>query len=192
MDRIFGDYIETPPEESEYLHLAFSPSLVPLRQRWRNNGLSADFLAQYLTGFYPHASSPHQTAYREELRETVSHIANELLENAMKYTDEASSYPVHLQLYLMPGDLRLYVTNSVTAAQALALQHFIHKMNNNSPEDFYMEQVEQAAADSSMRTSGLGLLAIREDFQAKLGWRFSAPEPGQQRVTTMAQFLVTP
>ena len=34
-----------PASECEYLTLAFSPTSAPLRSRWRNNGLSADFLA---------------------------------------------------------------------------------------------------------------------------------------------------
>ena len=37
----------------EYLTLVFSPVSVPLRSRWRNNGLSADFLGDYVTTFLP-------------------------------------------------------------------------------------------------------------------------------------------
>jgi hypothetical protein len=39
--------------ECEYLTLAFSPTSAPLRSRWRNNGLSADFLGDYVTTFLP-------------------------------------------------------------------------------------------------------------------------------------------
>ncbi len=61
----------------ESLLLRFSPSLLPLRQRWRNNGLSADFLADYVTTFFPKdegdpASAERQSAVRGGGRSATS------------------------------------------------------------------------------------------------------------------------
>jgi hypothetical protein len=48
---VLGNFIENLPPSQEYLILSFSPSSIPLKQRWRNNCLSADFLADYLSTF---------------------------------------------------------------------------------------------------------------------------------------------
>jgi hypothetical protein len=36
-------------DQGEYLKIGFSPTSIPIQQRWRNNGLSANFLADYLS-----------------------------------------------------------------------------------------------------------------------------------------------
>ena len=93
MIQIFGDFIEQPPSQ-EYLIIGFSPSSIPLKQRWRNNGLSADFLADYLTTFFPGNEDDPSTIERQaEIKSAVSYIANELLENAMKFNDANLGVP---------------------------------------------------------------------------------------------------
>lgn len=52
MTQIFGYYVDKPLSQDE-LSLRFSPSSIPIKDRWRNNGLSADFMADYLTAFFP-------------------------------------------------------------------------------------------------------------------------------------------
>ena len=53
MTQIFGPFTERKDDDSEYLKIGFSPTSIPIQQRWRNNGLSADFLADYLSTFFP-------------------------------------------------------------------------------------------------------------------------------------------
>ncbi|MEO1375658.1 MAG: hypothetical protein AAFW70_15360 [Cyanobacteria bacterium J06635_10] len=50
--QVFGDFVERP-QQDEHLTLGFSPSAIPIRKRWRNNGLSADYVANYLATFFP-------------------------------------------------------------------------------------------------------------------------------------------
>jgi hypothetical protein len=40
-------------DHCEYLTLSFSPFSAPIRSRWRNNGVSADFLGDYVITFLP-------------------------------------------------------------------------------------------------------------------------------------------
>src|SRR5579871_4378680 len=56
--------------QCEYLTLAFSPLSAPLRSRWRNNGLSADFLGDYVTTFLP---SDGNTAADESRLHEIKH-----------------------------------------------------------------------------------------------------------------------
>ncbi len=86
MEQVFGNYVEPRDEEQEqeYLAIGFSPTSLSIQERWRNNGLSADFLGDYLSTFFP-GDDQQARHKRREVRAGVSYIANELLENAMKY-----------------------------------------------------------------------------------------------------------
>jgi hypothetical protein len=53
MTEVFGHFVDIQNCHQEYLKINFSPTSVPLQQRWRNNGLSADFLADYISTFFP-------------------------------------------------------------------------------------------------------------------------------------------
>ena len=100
MIETFGNYVETNLENQEYLQIGFSPSSIPLQQRWRNNGLSADFLADYLSTFFP-GNDAKTLDKRAELMNAVSYVANELLENAMKfsYAPTKRSVSITMNLY---------------------------------------------------------------------------------------------
>src|ERR1700733_1666888 len=66
-------------DQCEYLTLAFSPTSAPLRSRWRNNGLSADFLGDYVTTFLPtNGPEPALAGRQNEIKHAVTYIANEL------------------------------------------------------------------------------------------------------------------
>ena len=84
MTQIFGDFIENPSSQ-EYLIIGFSPTSLPLQQRWRNSGLSADFLADYVSTFFPGGDTTALNR-KAEVKDAVSFVANELLENAMKFS----------------------------------------------------------------------------------------------------------
>ena len=51
--QIFGEFIDQFPPEHDSLELTFTPSSRPIKQRWRNNLLSAHFVADYLSSFLP-------------------------------------------------------------------------------------------------------------------------------------------
>ena len=51
--QIFGEFIQQFPPEKDSLELTFTPTSVPLKKRWRNNRLSAHFIADYFTTFLP-------------------------------------------------------------------------------------------------------------------------------------------
>ena len=85
MIRTFGHFIARKDGQGEHLKIVFSPTSLPIQQRWRNNGLSADFLADYLTTFFP-GDDRAVAECHAELKSAVSYVANELLENAMKFS----------------------------------------------------------------------------------------------------------
>ena len=190
MTQIFGDFISDLPTSEEYLIIGFSPSSMPLKQRWRNNGLSADFIADYFTTFFPGDPAPDKgISMKAEVKSAVSFIANELLENAMKFSDESSQYPVTIQLNLKSNNLVFWVTNSITSQQIEKLQTFIEDLTLGDPGDLFIRQLEK---EPSQGESGLGLLTMVNDYQAKLGWKFETvqTDPLTIAVTTMVQLKI--
>ncbi len=192
MIQILGDFIEQP-DSQEYLIIGFSPSSVPLKQRWRNNGLSADFLADYLTTFFPGNEDDPSTIERQaEIKSAVSYIANELLENAMKFNDETSEYPIDIKLHLQSDRVIFSVANSIAPQAVGKFQAYIQQLLTCEPSELYIQQLEKNAADESFTDSGLGLLTMLSDYTAKIGWKFKTvqKDPEVIAVTTMVQLRV--
>jgi hypothetical protein len=191
--QIFGNFIDDLPPSQEYLIVGFSPSSVPLKQRWRNNGLSADFLADYFTTFFPSRQSDRTESDRQaEIKSAVSYIANELLENAIKFNDETSQYPISIHLQLHNDRLVFLTTNSISAEAAEKFQAFIQELMTSDPNELYIHQLEKSAEDESNTISGLGILTMINDYLAEIGWKFETVQKETEviSVTTMVQLPV--
>jgi hypothetical protein len=173
-DEVLGVYDESPNIPHEYLTLAFSPLSAPLCSRWRNNGLSADFLGDYVLTFLPRDGGEPSTKLRlGELQHAVTYVANELLENAMKYHAQDRDVPISIHLDLTGECLSICVSNSITAEQAACYKSFIAELLKGDPGELLIERLEQGARyDKSDASSCLGLLTMISDYSAQLGWRF--------------------
>lgn len=190
MTQLFGDFESDLPVTEEYLIIGFSPSSIPLKRRWRNNGLSADFLADYLTAFFPGGPDDSPSAGRQaEVKSAVSFIANELLENAMKFSDETSQRPISIQLHLSPDRIVFVTTNTVSPKAVDKFQAYIQELTGSDPAELYIRQLEKNAADDTSSASMLGYLTMINDYMAKIGWKFETVEkdPEVITVTTMVQ-----
>ncbi len=173
MIEIFGDFIEHPPVGTEYLILGFSPSSASIKKRWRNNGLSADFVANYLSTFFGDSEDKQNpNHHKAESAHSVNYIANELLENAMKFSDSTSPHPTTLQIHLYEDSIILITTNGINPQQEIDLRAFIHQLSTSEPEELYLAEVEKNAQMVNSINSGLGYLTILNDYQGKLGWKF--------------------
>jgi hypothetical protein len=192
VQQILGDFIQKLPPSQEYLILSFSPGSIPLRQRWRNNCLSADFLADYLSTFF--LTNEHQQVNdkQAEVKSAVSYIANELLENAMKYGVEMSPFPISIQIHLNPDLIIFQLTNSIPTQHIEKFQIYIKTLLNCDPEELYIAQLEKNALDNNHGESSVGLLTMLNDYGAKLGWKFEvlSQESAEIAVTTMVQLAI--
>ena len=194
MKQIFGEYTEETVKSREFLKMGFAPNSTQLQQRWRNNGLSADFLADYLMTFFSiDENDPSSIQRVTELKGAVSYIANELLENSMKFHNPSDDYPITLEVKLYNDHLVLCVTNSISPPNILKFQSVIHDLEHMKPQELYVRQIKRASEDDS-NSSGLGLLTIIDDYQAKIGWKFETiqtQKPAKQiLVTTMVQLSI--
>lgn len=191
MTRIFGPFIERKDDRCEYLKIGFSPTSIPIQQRWRNNGLSADFLADYLSAFFPGDNQAAAEPYAE-FKSAVSYVANELLENAMKFSYAPSQHAISIAMYLESDAVSLYVTNSVDPHAVTLFQQAIARLLTEDIDTLYMEQLMHNAASDNEDGSGLGYLTMLHDYGVALAWKF-APSPQDAdvvTVTTMARLSV--
>jgi hypothetical protein len=191
MARIFGKFVERQGPGGEYLKIGFSPNAIPIQQRWRNNGLSADFIADYLSSFFP-GEDQASAARQAEIKGAVSYVANELLENAMKFNYALSKPAISIEMYLEVATIRLYVTNSVAPDAVLPFQHLIKRLLTEDPDDLYIERLTHNAEAGAEGNSGLGFLTMLNDYQAELGWKFTPveSETDLMLVTTMVRLTV--
>jgi hypothetical protein len=195
MTQIFGDFSEELPVGQEGLTIVFSPTSVPLKQRWRNNGLSADFMADYFATFFPgDDEATTETDTQAEVKSAVSFIANELLENAMKFNDETAPHPISIKLQMHNDKLLFVATNSVNSHAVTKYQAFIKELTTCDPSELYISQLEKNAEQESEGDSGLGLLTMINDYFAQIGWKFETVQKDSEAltVTTMVQLRVKP
>ncbi len=172
----FGDVSSTIPQSDEYLTLTFSPRSSGRNQRWSNYGLSADFLGDYFAAFFPGDAIPDSKINRRDtVKATVSFIANELLENAVKYTDRTTDHPITLSLHLYPDSLIFHATNRTSPQQAQQYQRFIQDLVDSDLETVYSQQLEKTAMGDG--GSCMGLLTIMSDYGARIHWTFQTVNP---------------
>ena len=201
-NQIFGDFIEKLPPSKEYLILRLSPSSVSLKQGWQNICLSADFLADYLTTFFHTSEDDARATFRQaEIKSSVSYIANELLENALKFNNNALSYPISIQIHLYNKKIVFLATNTINSQTLENFKSYINQLMTLDPTELYIQQLEKNAEDETINKSGIGLLTLINDYRAKLGWKFEIvqkePEVNSQSLisvdiaaTTMVQLTL--
>lgn len=173
--QIFGNFTDEIPDSREYLTISFSPDSSPRKQRWRNYGLSADFLGDYFAAFFPGDTAPDSKInQRDTVKAAVSFIANELLENAVKYNDDLAQCPISISLHLYEQQIIFHIVNYTSEATALQYQQFIQELITANLEDYYMQQLERAATGENR--SGMGILTMMNDYSAHFGWKFQTLE----------------
>ncbi len=186
----FGHFIDEMPDKQEYLIIAFSPSSISIKERWRNNGLSADFMADYFITFFPSSDT------KAEVKSAVSFIANELLENAMKFNDETAEHPIIIKLQLHEHRLVFLATNSINPQAVGNFQAYIEELVICDPGELYIRQLEKNVEDETHTSSRLGLLTMMNDYQAKMGWKFETAQKDSEAITvnttvsTMVQLIL--
>ena len=191
MKRTLGSFVEPEEGRGEYLKIGFLPSSIPLQQRWRNNGLSADFLAGYVSTFFP-GDDQASTARQADIKDAISFVANELLENAMKFTHASSHHTVTIEMFLQSDVIRLYTINCIEPDRIGPFQEFIGRLLTEDTNELYTEQLERNASAEGDTGSGLGFLTMLNDYGAALAWKFGnlAQDGDDVALTTMVRLPV--
>ena len=174
-NEVLGYRGQQPDERCEYLALSFSPLSAPLRSRWRNNGVSADFLGDYVMTFLPADNAVARPGgSQNEIRHAVTYIANEFLENAMKYHERTVDIPIGVRLELTSDRITVTASNGIGPVQANRYRAFVENILTQDAGDLLLRQLEENSAGIESEASGLGLLTMMNDYGARLGWQFEA------------------
>ena len=196
MIEVFGEFIEEFIPNSDFLELSFTSSSQANQRRWRNNRLSAHFVADYFANLLNSDENDLANEKRiKEIKSTISYISNELLENAIKFHENTKIHQVKLGIsFLEDTDtaIVIYAKNSIYSEKVQKYQAFINLLLTEDANGLYIQQIETASAEEDSKASGLGLLTLINDYSAKLGWKFE-PESSQPEiiaVTTMVQVVV--
>jgi hypothetical protein len=196
MIQVFGEFIEELPLEHDSLELSFTCRSQPVKKNWPNNRLSAFFVADYFSNLLPIDKDETQAEERiAERKNAVSYVGNELLENAMKFSEEIPPYTVKFGIHLLGDEevtVIMFAKNNITIPSFEKFQAFIEELLSSDTNELYVQQIEKTAEDEDSEASGLGLLTMINDYSAKLGWKFEPDQNNPQMiaVTTMAQVVV--
>ncbi|MFB2975714.1 DUF6272 family protein [Microseira sp. BLCC-F43] len=193
MVQIFGDFIDNLPICEDYLDIGFSAGSHTIKKRWKTNRLSAHFVADYLAVFLPvNDEDPGKERRKEQCKGAVAYIANELLENSMKFHIPTGKSPMRFGIHFMEDPelkIILFASNAIAPEGKDKYQTFIQELIASDPQELYILKLERSAEDEENQTSGLGLLTMINDYGAKIGWKFEAmsDRPDAIAVTTMVQ-----
>ena len=194
MSETFGAFVEKDKLYEEYIELNCAPYAFPIEERWRNNGLTADFLAGYwetILSANPLLSKTKQ----ESIKDAICFIANELLENAMKFKSKLGSdkfAATKLGLYLYKDVIRFYLVNRVNPDDIKDFQDYIQNVLHTDPNELYLQQIELNSELKNEGSSRLGLLTMLMDYQVKISWKFEADKQDSSGINaiTLVQFAL--
>ncbi|HEY9823988.1 MAG TPA: ATP-binding protein [Stenomitos sp.] len=142
-------------------------------EHWKNYGRSADFLGDYCAAFFREQGSRLKIIHPPStIKAMVSYIANELIENAAKYSDESSDMPIAITLRLYQHKLILEIVNYANATVAKKYHEFVQGILKLKVLDAYTQQLEKIA--SGQASGGIGLLTLMNDYNASCGWTFES------------------
>ncbi|WP_017301740.1 slr1658 superfamily regulator [Nodosilinea nodulosa] len=177
----FGRFTTCLDNSREYLTICFSPSASARQQRWRNYGLSADFLGDYFATFFPgnpqKSGSAEELMQRDRVKSAISYIANELLENAIKYHADRAQEPISISLFLYKDYIVFQSLNLVEPLPAEQFKRFVQGLLGAADRDIlFAQQLEKAATGQG--ESHMGFLTMMCDYGVEFGWGFE-PSPEQ-------------
>ena len=144
------------PDRDRRTHDRLFSDLGIAQERWKNNSLSADFMADYFATFYAlHGSDEEgRLAY---VKGAVSFVANELIENAMKFTD-VDGIPISIRLTMHEGELVFFASNGASIAGSQNYEAAVKRLLNADPWAAYERR---AHADDNTLRAGTDLDADR-------------------------------
>ena len=137
------------------------------------------------------ATAPPLKASKIEIKHAVTYIANELLENAMRYHEHSIDIPIGIHLELTSTQITVSATNGASNAQAEHYQKFVETILRENTSDMLVRQLEESGGGGDSNKSCLGLLTIINDYSARLGWRFEV-HPAYPEIMTVSTSAVLP
>ncbi|MCR9141775.1 MAG: GHKL domain-containing protein [bacterium] len=172
----FGDTIDLQNDTEN----CFSVSMLPIDifDSWDRCGDIADFVATY---FQYSFRSPNSKGI-------ISTVVNELIENAVKYSRNKSS-TIQLEVRKRQENLLLQISNLIPRNQR---DHFVvicQDLFQRDLEELYVEKLTHAQQDRTF--SGIGLILLKKDYEARLGMDIVTDSKDLVRVDVTVELAVS-
>jgi hypothetical protein len=120
---------------------------------------------------------------QSEIRHAVIYIANEFLENAMKYHERDVDIPIGIRLELTSDRITVRASNGIGDEQARRYKAFVQDILKQDAGDLLLRQLEESSSEIESNGSRLGLLTMITDYSAQLGWCFEAHTEHSEMMT---------
>lgn len=153
----------------------------PIDLGWRHSGLTADFIAEAMA--MPYAGSK---ALHTHVHHNIGYLSNELIENAVKFRQPGK---IVIEACVLDGVFLMRVRNEIDGETSIRFQKLLENMLSIDPGELLIQQIEANAA-SDAGGSGLGLLTLLADYEARMAWEFENAGEGRVRLTTTASLAL--
>jgi hypothetical protein len=140
----------------------------PLDLSWHHCATTSDFIAEVFALRFQ--TSPD--AYKEA-RHCIGYLVNELIENAVKFRARGE---IVVEASADTNNFLLKVSNDLDTDKASEFQRLLLEITEGDPGELLIKRIETNAEKSDMSGSGLGLLTLMSDYNARLAWVFSEPD----------------
>lgn len=191
MSPVYGNFVEPKPFEGEFLDIAIAMSSGSVEADWRKNTLCAEFIAKYMLNTISALRSEDEIEPRD-IKDAINYIANEMFENAVKFTSSIGNRSVTFTVHIDGTTIRFYVRNRIDEPQIAPFQTLIAELLNGDVSEMYFARLEANIDNDSESSSGLGYLSIMNDYDADIAWKFESSNDTHEPafVTTMIEINV--
>jgi hypothetical protein len=145
----------------------------PLEFGWMHCGMTAEFLGNFLAGL-----AARKSLDANDVRHSVGYLANELIENAVKFRAPGAG-DIVIEAGLRDSLFELVLANFATEDTTVRFQALLEEIVSRDPGELLIERIEANASDGSASGSGLGILTLMNDYGVRLGWTFEQKARGE-------------
>ncbi|GAA0783562.1 ATP-binding protein [Roseibium denhamense] len=161
MTETFGNADLSNGEAAKTLHINLGAE--PLELSWQHCGTTSDFLGEYF------AKCCEKGVDQVDARHSIGYLLNEILENAVKFRHKGN---VEIRCSMERNVFESTISNMVDPQTAEKFQALLQELLSRDPGELLLERIEANASDAGSGGSGLGLLTLMNDYDARLGWSF--------------------
>ncbi|WP_208646401.1 slr1658 superfamily regulator [Mesorhizobium waimense] len=140
----------------------------PLDLSWRHCATTSDFIADLFALRFQTSRNDYR-----EVRHSIGYLVNELIENAVKFRAPGE---IVIEASMDSECFKLKVSNDLDGQNASEFQSLLADITVGDPKDLLIQRIEANAANPDVVRSGLGLLTLMSDYDARLAWIFSSAD----------------
>src|SRR5262249_8728899 len=138
--KIIGDYDDNFSGQGNTISVSLFPESCKIR--WSQCSALADFLAGYFDSAL--ATSTENAEWRREMMGTIAYIMNELIENAVKFSQHGK---IETIMSFLGDEVVVVVQNSIKTSSVATFEAVLDEIMCGNPSSILVRKVEQNASD---------------------------------------------